>query len=56
MDYSEKALAIIGDTKPHAETLKRLGGRFNARLSCGAGWVFSKSKAGEIREALGLAL
>lgn len=56
VDYSEKALAIIGDTKPHAETLKRLGGRFNARLSCGAGWIFSKGKAGEIRDALGLAL
>lgn len=56
VDYSEKALAITGDTKPHAETLKGLGGRFNARLSCGPGWVFSKTKAGEIREALGLSL
>lgn len=56
VDYSEKALAITGDTKPVADTLKGLGGRFNARLSCGPGWVFSKSKAGEIREALGLSL
>jgi len=54
VDYSEKAVAVTGDTKPHADTLKRLGGRFNARLSCGPGWIFSKSKAGEIREALGL--
>ena len=54
VDYSEKAVAVIGDTKPHADALKRLGGRFNARLSCGPGWIFSKSKQGDIREALGL--
>lgn len=54
VDYSEKALAVTGDTKPHADALKRLGGRFNARLSCGPGWIFSKSKEGALREALGL--
>ena len=54
VDYSEKALAVTGDTKPHADTLKALGGRFNAKLSCGPGWIFSKRKEQEIREALGL--
>lgn len=54
VDYSEKAFAVVGDTKPHADTFKRLGGCFNARLSCGAGWIFSKSKEGALREALGL--
>lgn len=54
VDYSEKAIAIVGDTKPVKDILRNLGGRFNARLSCGAGWVFSKSKADEVRAALGI--
>lgn len=44
IDYSEKAFAVIGDTKPIKETLKQLRGSFNSRLSCGAGWIFPKSK------------
>lgn len=54
VDYSEKAVAVIGDTKPHAEKLKELGGRFNARLKCGAGWIFSKKKEAAVRAAFGL--
>lgn len=54
VDYSEKAVAIVGDTKPHAEKLKELGGRFNARLRCGAGWIFSKKKEAAVRAAFGL--
>lgn len=29
IDYSEKAIAVIGDTKPIKDQLKELGGRFN---------------------------
>lgn len=54
IDYSEKALAVVGNTRPIADTLKALGGRFNARLSCGAGWIFSKRKEAELRAALAL--
>lgn len=54
VDYSEKAIAITGDTRAHAGKLKELGGRFNARLKCGAGWIFSKKKEQEIRLAFGL--
>lgn len=42
INYSEKAWAVIGDTKKYREALKDLGGKWNARLSCGAGWVISK--------------
>jgi hypothetical protein len=52
VDYSEKAFAVIGNTKEIKEELKRLGGRFNARLTCGAGWIFSKSKLDEVKEFL----
>lgn len=54
VDYSEKALAVIGDTKSIKDTLKKLGGSFNPRLSCGAGWIFSKKKEDELRAALAL--
>ena len=54
IDYSEKAIAVIGDTRAIKETLKTLGGRFNSHLSCGAGWIFSKAKEAAIREALNI--
>ena len=54
IDYSEKAIAVIGDTRAIKETLKSLGGRFNGRLSCGAGWIFPKSKEESVRKTLSL--
>lgn len=56
VDYSEKAFAIVGDTRPLVAKLKELGGKFNARLSCGAGWIFSKRNASTVCAALGLAV
>lgn len=48
VEYSEKALAVFGDTKPIKEELKAMGGKFNSRLTLNgnrlAGWVFSKSQ------------
>jgi hypothetical protein len=52
IDYSEKAIAVIGDTKPIKDLLKSLGGSFNPRLSCGCGWIFSKKKLEEVQTAL----
>lgn len=54
IDYSSKAFAIIGDTKPHKDQLKELGGRFNFRLKCGAGWIFSKTKLDEVKQAFNI--
>ena len=54
IDYSEKAIAVIGDTRAIKDTLKSLGGRFNNRLSCGAGWIFPKSKEATIKATLSL--
>ena len=54
LNYSEKAIAVIGDTRAIKDTLKTLGGRFNAHLTCGAGWIFSKSKEDAIRAALNI--
>lgn len=44
IDYSEKAIAVCGDTESIKDELKSLGGRFNPRLTCGAGWIFPKGK------------
>lgn len=54
VDYSERAIAITGDTRDVKTVLKSLGGRFNPRLSCGAGWVFPKVRKNEVLHALGL--
>jgi hypothetical protein len=52
IDYSERAIAVLGDTKPIKDKLKELGGKFNFRLSCGAGWIFPKTKQAEVIAAL----
>ena len=54
VNYSEKAIAIVGDTRAIKDTLKSLGGTFNAHLTCGAGWIFSKSKEDAIKAALNI--
>ena len=58
VDYSEKALAVFGDTKAIKDTLKQLGGRFNRALSyggqCCAGWIFAKAREDDLRAALNL--
>lgn len=52
IDYSEKAIALVGDTRDIKEQLKQLGGRFNPRLSCGCGWIFPKSKRDEVEKLI----
>lgn len=56
VDYSEKAIAVFGDTKAIKEQLKELDGRFNPSLNYNgekrAGWIFSKKKADEVRNLM----
>lgn len=56
VDYSDKAIAVFGDTKAVKEQLKELGGRFNPSLNYNgekrAGWIFSKKKADEVRNLM----
>jgi hypothetical protein len=58
VSYSEKSVAIFGDTKAIKEQLAALGGRFNKYLTqngqkC-AGWVFPKSKEAELQQLVNL--
>ena len=58
--YSDRALAVTGDTKPLRARLKELGGRFCAGLTIDgvrrAGWVFSRNRYTEesLVKALGI--
>lgn len=58
IDYSEKAIAVFGNTKEVKEILKSLGGRFNPKLKfeeeTTAGWIFSKTKKEIVLNALNL--
>ncbi len=47
-DYTAKAIAVTGTTKDHKDELRKLGGKFNPRLSCGAGWIFSRKALAEL--------
>jgi len=49
-EYSEKALVVRGETQEHKEQLKELGGKWNARLRGGGGWIFSKKKEADVME------
>lgn len=46
INYSEKAIAVIGDTKPIADKLQEIGGRFNDHLSCGPRYSLKKRRNG----------
>ena len=58
VDYSEKALAVFGNTKTIKDRLKSLGGRFNPFLKREgekmAGWIFKKESRGDLLELLKL--
>lgn len=58
IDYSEKAIALFGDTKEIKDLLKAMGGRFNPRLTYNggkrAGWIFTQSKRGELNIIINL--
>lgn len=54
VDYSDRAFAVIGDTKPIKDVLFSLGGKFNRFLTCGAGWIFSKKHLQTVKAKLSL--
>ena len=42
-EYTEKSFVVLGETKNHKDTLKELGGKSNANLKVGPGWIFSNN-------------
>lgn len=53
--YSEKSIAVFGETKPWLEDMKRLGGKFNGSLRGRPGWIFSRQKEAELMQFLAAA-
>ena len=57
-DYSQKAIALFGDTKPIKDLLKAIGGKFNPRLTHNeekrAGWIFAIAKREEVETIINL--
>lgn len=52
-NYTEKSLAILCDEmfgKAFSEKLKEIGGKYNAKLRIGKGWIFSNNKRGALEE------
>jgi hypothetical protein len=41
-EYNELSFVVRGDTRPNANDLRRLGGRYNHHLKDCPGWIFSK--------------
>lgn len=58
VDYSQKAIALFGDTKEIKDLLKAMGGKFNPRLTHKdekqAGWIFQIAKREELETILKL--
>lgn len=56
IDYSEKAIAVIGNTYEIREGLKNLCGKFNKFLTVEgekkAGWIFNKSQSDKVSDLL----
>jgi hypothetical protein len=58
VDYSEKAIALFGNSKAIKDVLKELGGRFNPHLTNPktnekqAGWIFSKKVKDKLESVL----
>lgn len=50
VDYSEKAIAVTGDFSEHYDNLINLGGKYNSRLSCGRGIIFSKKRLDAVKD------
>lgn len=48
--YSDKSIAVFGDTKPWAGNLRALGGKFNANLKGRHGWIFQRNKETELMQ------
>lgn len=46
--YSERSVVVRGDTRKYKEDLKKLGGKYNSRLKGEPGWIFPKTKEGDV--------
>jgi len=52
-DYTDKSFILFGeDTKKYKDYIKEMGGKWNANLKIGPGWVFSNNQKDSVLEWL----
>ena len=50
-DYTDKSFVLCGEeTKNHKDYIKELGGKWNANLKTGPGWIFSMNQKEKVHE------
>jgi hypothetical protein len=49
VDFGERSIAVIGDTKPHKDALRAMGGYFMIRTQWGPAWTFPNKKRERIK-------
>lgn len=56
IDYTEKSIAVFGNTKPYIEELKNIGGKYNHNLKykdgTSPGWIFPKTKHLSVKQLI----
>ena len=56
VDYSERAIALFGETSLYKDNISAIGGKFNPSLKSNdkklAGWIFPKSKKSDVERLL----
>ena len=57
INYSDKAIAVFGETKPFKEQFKQMWGRYNKFLTNENGekengWVFSKKRREQVEQTI----
>lgn len=49
VDFGERSIAVVGDTKPHKDALRAMGGYFMIRTQWGPVWTFPNKKRERIK-------
>lgn len=49
VDFGERSIAVVGDTKPHKDALRAMGGYFMIRTQWGPAWTFPNKKRERIK-------
>jgi hypothetical protein len=50
MPYTDKSFVVTGDTINHTRALVELGGKYNAQLRIGQGWIFAKPRQNSVEK------
>ena len=53
VDFGERSIAVVGDTKPHKDALRAMGGYFMIRTQWGPAWTFPNKKRERIQAYIG---